>query len=250
MSGLLTVIAFALVASVLSLVGGVLLLVRERPVRQSTDALAAFAAGILLSFAFFDLLPDAIARERGAAVVPWALFGFVLFFLLERAVLLFHARHGCENAGHTQASTPLIVVGDTVHKFLDGIVIGGTFVIDVPLGIATSMAVAAHEVPHEIGDFAVLLHNGMKRSRVLAVNILTAMGTVAGAVATWSAGEQLTSVMPHFLSITAGFFTYIAAVDLIPELHHEMQRTRAMVTTIAFLAGIAGVPLVSTFVKG
>lgn len=237
MSQLGYVVVFSLIGSVVSLIGGVVLLVRKEMPMAWSDALAAFAAGTLLATAFIDLLPDALKLGNPRATL-WALVGFLAFFAVERLLLIIHARH--THATYA-ASTPLIIVGDTLHNFIDGIVIGGTFVAGTEVGIATSLAIAAHEVPQEIGDFAVLLHNGMRRGRVLAVNLISATVTIIGAVATWEAGHLLQPALPAFVAATAGMFLYIAAVDLIPEmLHHTMGRS-AVMNFGALLCGVGAV---------
>ncbi len=237
MSQLAYVLVFSTIGSVVSLVGGVVLLLRKQLSAAWLDALAAFAAGTLLSAAFVDLLPDAIRIGGGTAPV-WALVGSLAFFAVERLVLVVHARH--THASYA-ASTPLIIVGGTLHNFIDGIVIGGTFLAGTQVGIVTSLAIAAHEVPQEIGDFAVLLHNGMRRRAVLAVNLISATVTIVGAVLTWEAGQFLQPALPAFIAVTAGMFIYIAAVDLIPEmLHHTLGRS-AVVNFGALVAGVGAV---------
>lgn len=219
------VIVFSFLGSVVSLAGGVLLLLRREISRTTQDILVAFAAGTLLGAAFIDLLPDAVAHGgRYIVLVPWMAAGFAIFFVVERFV------HG---------STPLVVSSDTLHNFLDGVLIGGTFVAGIPVGIATSLAVAAHEIPQEIGDFAILLHNGMRRGRVLLVNLLSAMVTIIGALAAWSFGQHLTPYLPAFLAIASGMFFYIAAVDLLPHLRRSVPSFLSLLTGIGAVALLA-----------
>lgn len=220
----LYVVLFSIAGSILSLAGGVLLLVRRALPARVLDILVAFAAGTLLGAACIDLLPDAVERGGGISLVAWIALGFAIFYVVERIV------HG---------STPLIIASDTLHNFLDGIVIGGTFVAGVPVGIATSLAVAAHEIPQEIGDFAMLLRNGMSRSRVLLVNVLSAIVTVIGALATWRLGPFLMPALPAFLAIASGMFFYIAAVDLIPHLRRHWTTVLSLLGGVGAIAALA-----------
>ena len=230
------IVAFSFIGSVVSLIGGVFLLFRDRQMRRWSRELAAFAAGTLLGTAFFDLLPEALTNHEPAPILFATLAGFLAFLLFERSVLMIHVHDEC---APRNASTPLIVVGDTLHNFVDGVVIGGTFLAGIPIGVVTSMAVAAHEIPQEMGDFIILRRNGMRRSRVLAVNVVSACATLVGAVSIFALGSRVAELTPHFLGVTSGFFIYIAAVDLIPDVHHE--RKSVLSSTIALLAGIAAI---------
>ena len=236
MSRLGWILLFAFVGSVVSLVGGFLLLLRENTARRWSRQLAAFAAGTLLGTAFFDLLPEALQSHAPAPILFAVLGGFLAFLLFERSVQMIHVHHACEEHVTRDASTPLIIIGDTVHNFIDGVVIGGTFLAGIPIGILTSLAVATHEIPQEMGDFIILLRNGMRRWRVLSVNLISACATLAGALAIFALGSHVANLMPHFLGITAGFFIYIAAVDLIPETHHDGRDMLS--STVALLAGV------------
>ena len=223
MSVLGYIIVFSLGGSLLSMSGGLLLLSREDLASRVSHIAAPFAAGALLGTAFLDLLPEA-AHSGGDEVLRWALGGMILFFLLERFVLEFHHQHTHSDAPHEapemqDAAVPLIVLGDAVHNFIDGVVIAGTFLVSIPLGIVTTLAVAAHEIPQEIGDFGLLLHRGVSKQRVLLYNLLGGLATVVAAILTYLVGAKIVPFMPVFLSITAGFFIYIAASDLIPEIH-------------------------------
>jgi zinc and cadmium transporter len=200
---LVYVLVFSFVGSVASLMGGVALLLWPSA-RRFSGALGSFAAGALLGAALLDLMPEGVSRA-GPHTTVWALAGFLAFYAVGTIVASFHR----------QAIVPLIIIGDTLHNFIDGIVIGGTFVAGVPLGIVTSLAVAAHEIPQEVGDFAILLNAGMSRKRVLGVNVASAAVTIVGALLAWSGIVDVSPVLGPFLAATAGMFLYIA-VDLMP----------------------------------
>jgi zinc and cadmium transporter len=220
---MLEVIVFSLAGGLLSLVGAVYLLRNK----QSAHKLAAygtpFAAGVLLATAFTDLLPEALEDEGTVrSVMLAALLGMLIFFMLERYARWFHHHHDEGNNKH-QSPNSLIIIGDTLHNALDGIAIGAAFLIDVPTGIITTAAVAAHEIPQEIGDFGLLLRNGMKRRKVLLVNVISALATTATAVLTYALGDSEVLPIPLLLALTAGFFVYIAASDIIPEIHEKIE---------------------------
>ena len=160
---LIYILFFTLIGSVFSLIGGVVLLFKEKFALKISHFLASFAAGVLLGAAFFDLLPEAAHKgeELGINVFSWALIGIVVFFLIERSIHWFHHHEEFhEHKKESKSTIPLIIIGDTVHNFVDGIVIAATFMISAPLGIVTALSVTAHEIPQEIGDFGLLLHKG------------------------------------------------------------------------------------------
>ena len=241
MSTLAYILLFTFIGSLGALIGGLILLSREKFVLKISHFLASFAAGILLGTAFFDLLPEAVheGEEGGINIFPWALLGIVLFFLIERFIHWFHhheAFHKDEKESKT--TLPLIIFGDTMHNFIDGVVIAATFMVNIPLGIATSISVFAHEVPQEIGDFGLMLHKGLKPKKIILVNILSAAVAFFGAIITYLLGNVLEPYIPMLLAITAGFFIYIASADLIPEIHHEKRKGFAFVESALLILGV------------
>ncbi len=252
MSTLEYIIFFTLFGSIGSLIGGVILLSNQKVALRVSHLLASFAAGTLLGTAFLDLLPEAAheAENLGINVFMWSLMGMVLFFLLERFIHLFHHHEEYhEHEERTKTTLPLIVISDTIHNFLDGIVIAATFLVNIPLGIITTFAVAAHEIPQEIGDFGLMLHKGMSRKNIITVNIISALVSIVGALITYSIGEIIEQYIPIFLALTAGFFIYIAASDLIPEIHHEKDRKVAILQTVLMIAGIFIIWLAVSFIS-
>lgn len=252
MSVLGYIIVFSLGGSLLSMTGGLVLLSHEALAERASRIAAPFAAGALLGTAFLELLPEA-AHEGGESIFRWVLVGMILFFLLERFVLEFHHQHTHSHAPEEapemrDAAVPLIVLGDTVHNFIDGVIIAGTFLVSIPLGIVTTLAVAAHEIPQEIGDFGLLLHRGVSKKRVLLYNLLSGLATVVAALMTYFIGVRIIPVLPVFLALTAGFFIYIAASDLIPEIHRKKAKdaTGTLDTALLFV-GIAVVWTAVTF---
>jgi len=232
---------FTFIGSIGALVIGIIFLSREKFALKISHFLASFAAGVLLGTAFFDLLPEALreGEKAGIDIFPWALFGIILFFLLERFIHWFHHHDEFhEDEQESKSILPLIIFGDTMHNFIDGIVIAATFMVSVPLGIATSLSVFAHEVPQEIGDFGLMLHRGLRPKQIILVNILSAAVAFIGAIITYLLGNILEGYIPMLLAVTAGFFIYIASSDLIPEIHHEKRKGFALIESLLLIAGV------------
>lgn len=242
MSTLGYILVFSLAGSMLSMAGGFVVLSRTGLAERISRVAAPFAAGALLGTAFLDLIPEA-AEGGGPEVAGWALVGMLVFFFLERFVHEFHHQHthvhGDHEHGHRTATIPMVIIGDILHNSIDGVVIAGTFLVSVPLGVATTIAVSMHEIPQEIGDFGLLLHRGVSRKRVVVYNVLSALATVVAALVTYFAGSGILAFLPAFLSVTAGFFIYIAASDLIPELHRRRQGAAGRLDPFVLLGGIA-----------
>ena len=243
---------FTFIGSIGALIGGIILLSKEKFALKISHFLASFAAGILLGTAFFDLLPEAVHKgeETGINIFPWALFGIVLFFLLERFIHWFHHHEEFHKDEEESKSTlPLIIFGDTMHNFIDGVVIAATFMVSIPLGIATSLSVFAHEIPQEIGDFGLMLHKGLKPKKIILVNVLSAAIAFLGAILTYSLGNILEAYIPMLLAVTAGFFIYIASSDLIPEIHHEKRKGFAFVESALLILGVVVMAVSVSFLE-
>lgn len=241
LSTLTYILLATFIGSIGALIGGLILLAREKFAVRLSHFLASFAAGILLGAAFFDLLPEAVheGEELGIDVFFWTLVGIVVFFLIERTIHWFHHHESIhEHNKESKSTLPLIIISDTLHNFIDGIVIAATFMTSPALGVATTIAVFAHEVPQEIGDFGLMLHKGLSRGKVILVNITSAALAILGAVATYLLGNVLGGYIPALLALTAGFFIYIALSDLMPEIHYEKKRKFAAIKGSLLILGI------------
>lgn len=217
------VILFSLIGGLFSLACAALLIAHEKVAHKFADYATPFAAGALIGAAFFDLLRDGLkeAGDNTDSVLIAAVVGIILFFLLERFLHWFHHHH--EHRGIKPISS-LVIIGDTLHNALDGVAIAASFLISPSTGVITTIAVAAHEIPQEIGDFGILIKNGMSRSRVLLVNALSALATTVAAVITFALGDAGHLPIPILLGLTAGFFIYIAASDIIPDIHENSHK--------------------------
>jgi zinc and cadmium transporter len=223
--------------SAIALVGSVTLLLEERTLKRILLPLVAFAAGSLLGGAFFHMLPAGFAAGMGdIAVYSWILGGFAVFFGLEQFLHWHHCHRS--DVECKKPLTYLILVGDGLHNFLGGMAVAGAFLIDIRLGIITWLAAAAHEVPQELGDFAVLVHGGWPRARALAFNVLSASTFLLGSLLAYAASFQLE--MTFLVSLAAGNFLYIGASDLVPEVNRHRDAATNVLLFAMFAAGLGG----------
>lgn len=234
--------------SVLSLVGGLYLLYGKWATMKLQRIAVPFAAGALLAAAFLDVLPEALHGGETERILLVTLIGFLFFLVLERSLSWFHHHHQ-EPSGHrhTERNVWLIVIGDTLHNFLDGLAIGAAFLVNPVTGIVTAVAIAAHEIPQELGDFGLMLSKGMKKKKVLLVNFVSALATVVAASLVFGLGDNLPVPETYLLAITAGFFIYIAASDIVPTIHAEPKRHVANIQTAVLIFGVIFVGVTATF---
>lgn len=240
------IILFTLIGGILSVAcAALLLLIPNVHHPRILPHGVSFALGALLSVAFLDILPDALltaGSEHAESLLATVLVGILMFFLLEKLLLWrhCHADH-CETHSeehfHQPAGT-LIVVGDAIHNFVDGILIAAAFLTDIKLGIVTSLAVAAHEIPQEVGDFAILLQSGYGRGRALAYNLLSSLATMVGGVLAYFSLEHVHGWLPYILALAASSFIYIAVADLIPSLHQKTTARAAVQQVGLIVAGV------------
>jgi zinc and cadmium transporter len=233
-----------IIGSVISLAGGALLL-RFKKRRQTALLLTMpFGAGALLAAAFFDLLPESFDMADARAMLLYCLGGFIFFFVFERCASWFHHHHEHDGHGHNARQRWLIVLGDLTHNAIDGVAIGAAFLVSIPLGIITALAVSAHEIPKELGTFALLLDRGWKDRTVVLANIATAIATIVAAVIVFTLGKDISELVAPLLAMTAGFFIYVAASDIIPDIHEQSQK----VGTIQAAMLVVGVVLVGVVI--
>jgi zinc and cadmium transporter len=240
MSDISLVVICSLIGGALSLVGGVALALNKRHARLAEYA-TAFAAGALLTAAFVDLLPEALEEGETKLVLMSALLGLIVFFVLEGALKWFHSHKTSASISRSdQASKPMVlmlIVGDTIHNFIDGIAIASGFLISPLSGIVVTLAVTAHEVPQEIGDFGVMLNSGMKRRKVMMINLLSSLATTVSAVGFYVVGEAVEISFAPLLGVVAGFFIYIALSDIVPTIHREKTKLVALKKSVVLIFG-------------
>ena len=227
--------AATFLVSAISLIGVFTLALSKKTLDKILILLIGFAAGGLIGGAFIHLLPESIEKSGGDQAFFYTLIGFSFFFMMER---IFHWRHCHEGVCDVHAFTYLNLLGDGIHNFIDGMVIASSFLIDLKLGLITTLLIIFHEIPQEIGDFGILVYGGFTRSRALSFNFLCGLTAMLGAVVSYFLSNALGSFSMFLLPFTAGGFIYIASSDLIPELHKQKSEKRANLSFLLFLLGV------------
>lgn len=241
------VIFFSLIGGIVSLIGGILLLRHERTAKLLAEYATPLAAGALIAAVFLDLLHEGIEESEPLTVLMWTLIGVLIFFYAERFLRWFHHHHGHDSgplrekhdSKRKDPTVSLIIAGDTMHNALDGVAIAAAFLISIPTGIVTTIAIAAHEIPQEIGDFGLLLSKGMSRKKVLLVNVCSAIATTALAIITYLLGSADRLPIGALLGLSAGFLLYIALSDIIPTIHENSHDRKLLdVRPLMVLVGV------------
>jgi zinc and cadmium transporter len=236
------IMVFSVLGSVGAVAGAALFLLFPEGIRKVlVPCLVSYAAGTLLGAAFLGMIPAGLKLAPAFAVTSTVLVGMILFFVLEKLVLWRHCHDSaCEVHGR---AAPLILIGDAFHNFVDGVVIAAAFLTSIALGVAASLAVIAHEIPQEVGDFAILLDNGYGRTRAIVLNGLSAAATLPGAVMAYFWLGEMRSAVPYILAISAASFIYIAAADLIPGLHRQVSAAASLRQLVLLLTGIGTIAI-------
>jgi len=234
------ILFFTFLASIVSLFLVALLLLHKTFIHKTSFLLVSFAAGALLATGFMEVLKEAV-EIAGADVFLWTTISIAMFFLIERLFLFLHHHnkedplYGKENL---RISTAFLMFGDGLHNFIDGMSIAAGFLVNFQLGLVTAVAVFVHEIPHELGDFGILIHKGWSRAGVLWLNAATGIVSILGAIVVFYLGKQFENIVPVLLSITAANFIYLAATNLLPEIHHKAEKSFAVKYTTSFFMGI------------
>jgi zinc and cadmium transporter len=260
MSTLAIILIATVAGSVLSLALAAILALSARP--HWVPVLVSYAIGALLGASLLEVLPEAVEMGGDVETVAKAVLGgILLFFLLEKLVLWRHCHdevceaHGGHGDGHHDhqhdhgRSGLMITVGDTFHNFVDGIIIAGAFMADFRLGVVTALAIIAHEIPQEIGDFLILLHSGYSRSKALLINFMTGVATLIGALVGYYALSLLEGWTPVLLGLGGASMLYVALSDLIPGLHKRAEIRATLQQLVLIGMGIGSVALVGTLIE-
>lgn len=248
---MILIIIFTAIGGVLSiLIASIFLLLPENLRSRILPHGISFAIGALLAVTFWGLIPhafEAVKPDQFQTLSATILAGILSFFILEKLLIWRHCHSGsCEAHGddehtdhdnHKSAGT-LIIIGDSIHNFVDGVLIAAAFLTDVKLGIVTSLAVAAHEIPQEVGDFAILLETGYSKSKALFYNVLASFTTVIGGILAYYCLEDLHEILPFFLALASSSFIYIAVADLIPSLHKKTDLKTSLQQIMLILFGV------------
>jgi zinc and cadmium transporter len=257
----LSTLAYIIAAS---LAGGVLAIIAAAGTLAMHPSwiskLVSFAVGALLGAVFLELLPHALESGTPETVMLTVLIGLLVFFLLEKLVLWRHSHgHGEESDDAPEAhahgandhgrSGLMIVIGNSVHNFCDGVVIAVSFLADIRLGVATTLAIVAHAIPQQVGDFAVLLHSGYTRSRAFTFNLTTAAATLVGALAGYFALAGMQQILPSALAVAAASLLYVAVADLIPSLHRRPEPIQTLIQLALIGLGIGVIATAHALLK-
>ena len=233
-------LASVIIVSLISLMGVLTFSLKEEKLNKVLLYLVSFSAGGLFGDSFFHLIPEA-AREGGFEmhISLYILLGIIISLVVEKFLQWRHC-HIPTSEEHPHSFAYMNLLGDVIHNFMDGLIIGGSYLASVPLGVATTLAVVFHEVPQEIGDFGVLVHGGFKKTKALFLNFLTALTAIFGTIIALCMGPVIQDFVPFLISFAAGNFIYIAGSDLIPELRkEEPELLKSAVQLTAFVLGIS-----------
>lgn len=245
MSVLLWIVAASAIGGLLSVVIAALFAWNAHPSR--IPVLISFAVGALLAAVFLEILPHAFgAGVDPRTIAATILCGILFFFVLEKLVLWRHCHesecdaHDAQPPQHDHGrSGMMIIIGDTVHNFVDGVLIAAAFIADVQVGIVTAIAIIAHEIPQEVGDFLVLLHSGYSRARALALNALSSLAMLAGGLMAYYSLQEMQQVIPLLLAFAAASMIYVAVADLIPGLHRRPELAAGVQQILLIASGVA-----------
>ncbi|HOX96196.1 MAG TPA: ZIP family metal transporter [Candidatus Woesebacteria bacterium] len=240
MSILLQIILGCLIGGIASLIGALMMIGLKKRSGKLSDKLTSFAAGVLITIAIVDLIPEAFEAVPDMRAGSWSiLFGVLLVFLMEKTGLWFHHHDG------THGNTPSIrgiFWGDALHNFIDGMAIGAAFLLDTKMGILTAMAVGLHELPKEMADFSVYLRSGCSDIKNIFLNLISSLVAVGGGIAVYANRTAMMNYEGYLLATTAGMFLFIALADLVPEMHENMSRVGwkdKLVWLLIFATGLA-----------
>ena len=231
-------IVSVIIVSLVSLIGVIVLSVNPKILKSIIFALVSFSAGALFGDAFIHLLPEAVEEFGfGVGTSFYLLSGIILFFMIEKFIHWHHC-HLEPMKNHPHPFVYMNLLGDAVHNFIDGLIIGASYLVSLEVGIATTLAVILHEIPQEIGDFGILLHGGFSVFKALIMNLLVALTSVLGAVLTLIMSSRITNLESFLIPFAAGGFIYIAGSDLIPELHKELSLKKSVMQLFTFIFGM------------
>ena len=232
---LVYIILTTFVIALIAFVGVFTLAMKEHLLNKILLALVSLSAGALMGGAFLHLLPEAVESSEGADILSFVLVGFILFFIIEKVL---HWRHCHKGKCDVHTFHYMNLIGDSVHNFIDGLIIAASFIVSIPFGITTTVAIAAHEIPQEIGDFGVLIYGGFEKKKAIILNFAVALIVVIGGIVGYFISKSIEQAVVFLIPFAGGGFIYIAATDLIPELKKELNIKKSMATILVFICGI------------
>lgn len=232
---LIYILLATIIVSLISLIGIIFIGIKQETFDKVIEYLVSFAIGGLLGGAFIHLLPESIELGN-IAVCEFVLSGIIIFFIIEK---VFHWRHCHRGHCDVHAFAYLNLLGDSIHNFVDGLIIAGSFVVDIKLGIVTTMAVLIHEIPQEMGDYGILVYGGFSKVKALIFNLFSALTAIVGGIIGYYTSEKIEWLKYYLIPFTAGGFIYIALVDMIPELHKKNEGIKSAIQFLCIFMGLS-----------
>jgi len=227
----LTTFLIALIA----FIGILTLSLKDKVLEKILLVLVSLSAGALMGGAFLHLIPESIEKGGESSPFIFILTGFILFFIIEKVL---HWRHCHKGKCDVHTFHYMNLIGDSIHNFIDGLIIAASFIVSIPLGLTTTVAIAAHEIPQEIGDFGVLVYGGFDKKKALVLNFIVALTIVLGGITGYIVSQNIENAVIFLIPFAAGGFIYIAATDLVPEIKKETNIKKSMATMLVFICGI------------
>ncbi len=243
----LYIVISTLAVSLLSVVSSIVLIKKNLVTQKLLSFFVSFGAGVMLANAFFDLLPEAFESSNNTEnILVYTFCGIITFFFMERFFLWFHHH----DSDHDIRVTPMLIIfGDGMHNFIDGIAIAASFLINPIVGVSTTLAIIAHEIPQELSDFSILVKNGYSNTKALLLNLASALISIIGGILAYFYLNNINYMLPNILGFSAGMFIYIACSDLIPDMHHEFKEDKRLRQSIPFVLGMLLIILLTVFIE-
>ncbi|NVM35015.1 MAG: ZIP family metal transporter [Candidatus Lokiarchaeota archaeon] len=240
---ILIIFLFSIVGSIGAIITAAIFLTFKNKIQKVLIPwLVSYAIGTLLTAALLGMIPNAISRSNPTLIMSFILGGIIFFFLLEKTVIWHHCHD--EECGIQSVTGPILLIGDTIHNFMDGIVISASFLISVNMGIIASLSIIVHEIPQEIGDFAILLDTGYSKKKAFLLNTLSSSSTIPAALISYYILDVINFLIPIFLAISAASFIYIALTDLAPNLHRKVEFIHSIRQILLIIAGICTIIII------
>jgi len=229
------IILTTFIIALIAFIGVITLSLKDKVLDKILLVLVSLSAGALMGGAFIHLIPESIEKGGESSPFIFVLTGFILFFIIEKVL---HWRHCHKGKCDVHTFHYMNLIGDSIHNFIDGLIIAASFIVSIPLGLTTTVAIAAHEIPQEIGDFGVLIYGGFKKKKALVLNFVVALTIILGGITGYFVSQNIENTVIFLIPFAAGGFIYIAATDLVPEIKKETNIKKSMATMLVFLCGI------------
>jgi zinc and cadmium transporter len=242
-----------IIVSLISIIIAMPFIIKKRISNQTLIFLLSISVGVLLSTVFMDFIPEIAEHGYNLNSGIYLLSGFILMFIIEKFIHYHHSKR-CEDIryrhSHTYSVAPINLIGDGIHNFIDGLVIAGSYAVNISVGIASTISIIFHEIPQEIADFGVLLYSGLSKKKALLFNFFSAISAIIGAIVGFILIKSLENFISFIIPFAAGNFIYIAASNLLPQLHRHCKLKDTLIHTLAIIIGIVMILAITVYVPG